>query len=168
MSRFSGPKRVYDRHDIKILKQFVRLFEERSISVGGKTNKCKLVRKKPGTTKLSQNKISNPVFGKYKNVIGRKEPSVLMAYQVNFIIKMGFLPKHPFNLSHTCGRKNCFIYGHIIVERFFINLSRKKCHNALIKKSRWLRFQGVMGGMLIFCESCEHGRTRGTKCSYNF
>jgi len=167
MSRFSGPKRVYDKEDITKFKVFISVFEDRSISVGSKKNKCKLIQKKR-VTNFSQNKISNPVHGKYKDILERKEPPVLLAYQIAFIIQRGFLPMYPFNLSHVCGRKNCYITDHLIVEIFYMNSRRQKCHNALIKESKIFRLQGIVGGMRIFCESCEHGRTRRTKCFYNF
>ena len=141
--------------------------EKMKFYVCGTKNKCLLLRKnKNRMTSFCQNRFSNPVYSKYKNDSNRKEPSTLLAYQIIFIIKREYIPKHPLNLSHKCGRRHCIIFGHLIVEHFKINASRMACHNIMKKRARLLRFQGIKSKML-FCETCQHGRTRGTKCFYN-
>jgi hypothetical protein len=155
MKRFSGVKRIYDDDDMEKLKVLCEKLLKKSKKIGVSTNFCRTIHK-VNRSSISNNRVSNPVYSKYKNIRNRKEPPTFIVYQIFFIKKFKFLPMLPHHLSHQCGRKYCIIDGHINIETSPVNNARKRCHKILKKRAKCMRLSGKRGSLCLSLDDCDH------------
>ena len=79
---------------------------------------------------------------KKRNYITPDKPRWLKPYQVQLIIKYGWLPikkKTKIEISHICGNERCIKKTHLEYTTHSINMQRLKHHNWIEKKVRKLR-----------------------------